>query len=80
MDRHDVAVTLAALGDDGLIDRRADPDDARRNVVEITEPGQARYAELSSIVLSVQEEALAPLDEDSRASFIDALRLLQPSR
>lgn len=80
MDRRDVAVTLAALGDDGLIDRRPDPDDARRNVVEITESGRARLLELSSIMDSIQEEVLAPLDEPSRKAFMNALQLLQPNR
>lgn len=80
MDRRDVAVTLAALGEDGLIDRRTDPDDARRNVVEITESGRARHTELSSIMMSIQEEVLAPLDEQTRTAFAHALRLLQPNR
>lgn len=79
MDRRDVAVTLTALGDQGLIDRRPDLEDARRNVVEITESGRARLAELSSIMAAIQEEVFAPLDALSRKAFIDALRLLQPN-
>lgn len=80
MDRRDVAVTLAALDDADLIDRRPDPDDARRNVVEITHAGRARFAELSSIMASVQEEVLAPLDPETRDALIRALMLLQPDQ
>ncbi len=80
MDRRDVAVTLAALGADGLIERGPDPDDARRNVVEITDSGRARHQDLLAIMTAIQEEVLAPLDEQSRTAFIHALRLLQPSR
>ncbi|MCS3842481.1 MarR family winged helix-turn-helix transcriptional regulator [Microbacterium sp. AK031] len=80
MDRRDVSVILAALAEDGLIERRPDPDDARRNVVEITDSGRARHQDLLAVMTAIQEEVLAPLDEQSRTAFIDALRLLQPSR
>lgn len=78
LDRRDVAVTLANLEESGLIDRNPDPDDARRNVVEITEAGQERFLQLTSIVADVQEEVLAPLDDEMRATFVSALCLLQP--
>lgn len=76
LDRRDVAVTLAALEEDALIERSPDPDDARRNVVEMTPAGRARLAQLDAIVASVQEEVLAPLDDDARGHLLAALRLI----
>lgn len=76
LDRRDVTVTLTALEDAGHVVRRADPDDARRNVVELTPDGRARLAQLDAIVLAVQDEILRPLDDDARSGLLSALRLL----
>lgn len=78
LDRRDVTVTLTALSDAGLIERHSDPEDARRNVVTLTESGRARFEELSRIVADAQEAIFDPLDDDSRTAFLAALRILAP--
>ena len=76
LDRRDVTVTLAALGDDGLIERSPDPDDARRNVVVLTAAGLERQSLLAALAADAQEEVLAPLDAEARQAFLGALALL----
>lgn len=76
LDRRDVAVTLAALGDDGLIERSPDPDDARRNVVILTAAGREQQRLLAALAADAQEEVLAPLDAEARQAFLGALKLL----
>lgn len=76
LDRSDVAVTLAALGEDGLIERGPDPDDARRNVVTLTATGREQQRLLAALAADAQEEVLAPLDAEARQAFLGALNLL----
>ena len=76
LDRRDVAVTLVALGEDGLIERSPDPDDARRNVVVLTPAGLERQSLLAALAADAQEEVLAPLDAEARQAFLGALALL----
>lgn len=80
LDRRDVTVTLTALVEQGAVDRQPDPADARRNVVQITETGHARFASLAAIVAAAQTEVLAPLDQELQNSLLQALRLLQPEK
>ncbi|MFJ9697303.1 MarR family winged helix-turn-helix transcriptional regulator [Kitasatospora sp. NPDC101183] len=72
-----MATTLAALEQQGLIDRRPDPGDGRRQVVSLTGPGLARIADTRQ----AREEWLArALEEDlteaERATVLAALPLI----
>jgi DNA-binding MarR family transcriptional regulator len=76
--RSDMVSVLNTLEADGYVGRAPDPDDKRRNVITLTEPGRTRLAELSRIGDGVQEELLAPFDEAEREQLIDLLgRLVQ---
>src|SRR5690348_14022208 len=61
---------LVGLLDDletaGLIERRRDPSDRRRHVVEMTAAGRKTLAKLRALSKSIEEEFLAPLDERER--------------
>lgn len=76
LDRRDVTVTLAALEEAELAERKPDPDDARRNLVTLTATGRDRGQLLAALAADAQEDFLAPLDAEARDAFLGALRLL----
>ena len=55
---------LNDLEADGLIERKRDPQDRRRHIVEVSEQGSARLLEAKEIAAAVETELLAGLDED----------------
>ena len=57
---------MAILNDlegDGLAERRRDPADRRRHIVQITQQGAKLAAELHATVVAIEAELLADLDE-----------------
>src|SRR6476469_8200799 len=46
-----------------LVERRRDPSDRRRHVVEMTATGRKTLAKLRALSASIEEDFLAPLDE-----------------
>ncbi|QHT55929.1 winged helix-turn-helix transcriptional regulator [Cellulomonas sp. H30R-01] len=76
LDRSDVAGAVADLLAAGVVDRRPDPDDRRRNSVALTPAGRRRLAELHDVVLAAQDDVLAPLDPDERAQLLRLLARL----
>ena len=64
VDRTSMVALLDALEDKGLVARRPDPDDRRRNVVEITSAGRAGL----SAAAAASDEAEARLLADLSAS------------
>jgi MarR family transcriptional regulator, lower aerobic nicotinate degradation pathway regulator len=78
IDRSDVVAVLNDLAGRGLIERSADPDDRRRNVITITPAGAEQLRNLDRILAGVQERLLAPLSRAQRAQLIELLtRLLE---
>jgi DNA-binding MarR family transcriptional regulator len=78
MDRSDVAEALSELADQGFVERSADPDDRRRNVVTITPAGTKRLLRLDQVLTEVQERLLAPLSSAQRQALVRMLtRLLE---
>jgi MarR family transcriptional regulator, lower aerobic nicotinate degradation pathway regulator len=66
LDRSDLHAIVADLERDGLIDRRRDPGDARRNLVRLTPKGRAALKRLDARVQAAQDDLLAPLSAAER--------------
>jgi DNA-binding MarR family transcriptional regulator len=77
LDRSDVTAVVGELAAAGLVRRATDTGDRRRNVVSITDAGTARLRELDAILMTVQEEVLAPLSAEDRAVLTRLLTRLR---
>jgi len=60
---------LNELEEASLLERRRDPLDRRRHIVELSETGREAIARAERELASVQDEVLAHLDEDERATL-----------
>jgi MarR family transcriptional regulator, lower aerobic nicotinate degradation pathway regulator len=60
---------LDMLEANGLIERRRDPHDRRRQMVAITREGEKELVKLRRVVRRIEDEYLAPLDAASRAQL-----------
>jgi DNA-binding MarR family transcriptional regulator len=76
VDRSDVVATLDDLVGRRFARRAADPDDRRRNVVTLTEPGRAALERLDQVLGRVQEEVLEPLTRTERTTLVRLLTKL----
>ncbi|WP_307873804.1 MULTISPECIES: MarR family winged helix-turn-helix transcriptional regulator [unclassified Frankia] len=72
-DRSDVAAMVNELAAAGYVERTQDPADRRRNIIAITDAGQARLAEFDVIAEAMQDRLLAPLSPAERAEFVRLL-------
>jgi DNA-binding MarR family transcriptional regulator len=68
---------LAALDEQGLVIRTADPHDARGVLISLSDGGAARLAEVRSHRTALVARRLARLDEDQRRTLADALPALE---
>ena len=70
--------TMVALIDDlegkGLVQRRQDPDDRRKNVVVLTEAGRTTLRGATAATEQAEQRFLAPLPGDQSMTFTEALR------
>jgi MarR family transcriptional regulator, lower aerobic nicotinate degradation pathway regulator len=64
---------LDALEDGGFIERKRDPNDRRRQMVSLTPVGRRQLAQFRKLVKRIEDEFLAPLDEDDRTALHDLL-------
>ena len=72
-DPSQLVALLDGLEERGLVERRRDPDDRRRQMVTLTPAGRQQLASFRKLVRKIEDEFLAPLDDDERAALHDLL-------
>jgi DNA-binding MarR family transcriptional regulator len=75
-DRGQLVGLLDELETAGLVERRRDPSDRRRHVVQMTAAGRKTLAKLRALSRSIEDDFLAPLDERERKVLHTLLREL----
>src|ERR1700745_2586959 len=68
-DRGQLVGMLDELEEQGLVERRRDPDDRRRHIVQMTPAGKKALGKLRKIAVQLEDELLTPLDESQRAEL-----------
>ncbi|MET8797528.1 MarR family transcriptional regulator [Nocardia sp. NPDC004568] len=73
IDRSDMVAVLNELVARGFAVRAADPEDRRRNIVTLTEPGSAHLDELDRRLDRAQDELLTALSAAERRTLVGLL-------
>lgn len=73
IDPSGLIATIDDLEERGWLERRRDPGDRRRNVVALTEAGEAKLAEGRAAALQRARELTAPLSAKERRALRDLL-------
>jgi DNA-binding MarR family transcriptional regulator len=76
IDPSDVVAALNEMAANGLITRRRDSSDGRRNVVAMTVRGRAELRRLDAVVAGIQEHFLARLTSAERRQLLQMLAKL----
>jgi len=74
MDGATIKGVIDRLTSRGLTATRADPEDGRRLLIELTEEGHGLYRRAAPVALEITEKTLAPLDESEREILVALLR------
>jgi DNA-binding MarR family transcriptional regulator len=69
LDPSNLVGLLNDLEQRALLERRRDPDDRRRHIVELSAAGREALLRAERDLLSVQDEILGALDEEERATL-----------
>ncbi len=76
VDRTTMVALVDGLEDHGLVERRRSPRDRRRNLVRLTDAGLVCLERAEAARRAAERRFLAPLDEQTAAALLRALRLL----
>jgi DNA-binding MarR family transcriptional regulator len=69
LDPNNLVLLLNDLEDDGLVERRRDPNDRRRHLVHLTGDGKRMLRRLRTRAREIEDEFLAPLSDSERADL-----------
>jgi DNA-binding MarR family transcriptional regulator len=82
MDANNVVLLLNELEDEGHINRRRDPHDRRRHLVELTDAGRLALTRAEQAQETIEDDVLQALDANERATLWQlltrALRGVEP--
>lgn len=78
LDRSDLVTFLDELEARGLVVRTPDPTDRRRKIVQLTPAGAQLLAGLDELVFAADDELLAGLSADERATLVGLLQRILP--
>ncbi len=73
LDANNLVLLLNELEEAGHVQRRRDPSDRRRHLVELTAAGRHALAAAERAQESIEEQVLAPLTLDERATLRELL-------
>lgn len=69
-----MAATLSRMERDGLIERRANPDDGRSALITLSDTGREKLAGVHAATNAVNATALEPLSDDERRLLMSLLQ------